>query len=103
VEHEDRRDLSIDALLREGRREVPAVLHNLKVHDSRLVKKWLGKHRKEIKLLFLPRSLGPESGRAPDCGCETRGSLASDCNESVDTSKTRPSAIPAFSIKLSGQ
>jgi transposase len=44
----------LDALVRDADRKVFLVLDNLKVHHSRLVKEWLGKHTEEIELFFLP-------------------------------------------------
>ena len=43
----------LDALVRDAQRKVFLVLDNLKVHHSRLVTEWLGKHTEEIELFFL--------------------------------------------------
>ncbi len=46
-------------LIKDAGRKVFLVLDNLRVHHSKRVKEWVGKHEAEIELFFLP-SYSPE-------------------------------------------
>ena len=41
-------------LTRDARRKVFLILDNLKVHHSKLVQKWLEKHKEKIEVFYLP-------------------------------------------------
>ena len=56
---------SSERLIRDARRKVFLILDRLKAHRARLTRDWLGEHRAEIEVSYLPpysAELNPEEG-----------------------------------------
>ncbi len=49
----------LKTLIKDARRKVFLILDNLRVHHSKLVKKWAEEHKEKIELFYLP-SYSPE-------------------------------------------
>jgi transposase len=49
----------LEALIKDSVKKVFLILDNLRVHHSKPVKKWVGKHKDKIELFYLP-SYSPE-------------------------------------------
>lgn len=63
-------------LIKDAGRKVFLVVDNLRTHHSKLVKEWLGAHKEEIEVFYLP-SYSPELNPDEYLNCDMKGAVHS--------------------------